>query len=300
MGVTPGVLLAALLVLIGLHGIVIAVIVISIVLPNPIRQLRDHGPPEAWGLTPERSLVGDGSPAWYFPNPTATHAVLVCHGRSRNKAWMLPMIARLAPDYAVFAFDFPSHGDQRYGTTTMGIREAETVRHALDWLRRRGHDRVFVFGVSMGGAAAILSLGDHPSPAVEGLATDGTFDEFGHVLDNVARRLPLPSYLRRVARSMAAAIVGVDPDDVRPVLAAPDLTMPALFLHGDRDPLVPSDSARALAVATPNGTAHLYPGEHDQPDNPALQDALTRFFAELADRPTRDDARATGPVAEGG
>ncbi len=265
----------------GLYLFAVLVSLLSIVIPNPVRQLQHHGPPEKWGLSPERVVVGDGSAAWFFPRPGRT-AVLICHGRSRSKAWMLPLISRLAPERAVLAIDFPSHGENRYGTTTVGPRESETVSAALDWLDRAGHEAVLVYGVSMGGAAAIIALGERPHGGVVGLVTDGAFDELSRVFDNIARRLPIPPHFRRLVFALARWTVGSDPERVRPILVAPELSMPALFIHGERDPLVPPDAALNLANATGNnGRYMLYDGYHDESDNPAMHALVCDFFDEV-------------------
>lgn len=283
-GLDLGALLLIVAGLVGAHIVVILAIVGSIILPNPIRQLQRNGPPARWQLTPQPVTLGDGAAAWLFDNPTATHTVLVCHGRSRSKDWMLPLIARLVPTYSVLAIDFPSHGENRYGTTTVGLREAGTVGHALDWLQREGRERVLVYGVSMGGAAALLAVGNDETPgrqAVEAVVTDGTFDALTSVIQNIARRLPLPRYFHGAAFAIARAIIGVDPNAVRPVDLVEHITVPTLFLHGDRDPLVPTECADILAAAAPRGRALPYPGTHDRPDNADMQREVLRFFGDL-------------------
>jgi pimeloyl-ACP methyl ester carboxylesterase len=45
-------------------------------LPNPICQLQDHEPPQRWGLSPERTIVGASSPASYFDHADAQTAIL--------------------------------------------------------------------------------------------------------------------------------------------------------------------------------------------------------------------------------
>lgn len=278
MGLDLGLVLLILAAIGVAHVSTIGAIVGSMILPNPVRQLQSRRSPADWQMEPEGAVIGDGSAAWYFAHPHATHAVLVCHGRSRSKAWMLPLVRALHPQYAVLAIDFPSHGENRYGTTTIGMREAKSVAHGLDWLRRRGHERILVYGVSMGGAAALLSLGENTPPQVEAIVTDGTFDALPSVFDNVRRYLPLPRYLHTSALAIARRIVGIDLTRVQPIVAASSLTIRAHFLHGDRDPLVPTRCAQSLAEATDNGTAEVYPGRHDEPHNPAMQAAVLRFF----------------------
>ncbi len=264
------------------HALIVGAILVSIVLPNPIAQLRDKGPPEAWGLNPERTIVGDGSPAWYVNRPGTDCAVLVCHGKSRSKKWMLPLIAEIAQQFPVLAIDFPSHGEHRYGTTSVGLREADTVGFAIDWLVRRGHERVLVYGVSMGGASSIISIGRDEPSAVIGLVTDGTFDELPNVIRNITNKLPIPRYLQRSAFAIARRIVGSEPSDVRPILFAPNLKIPCLFLHGEHDRLVPPECAEALAMVTDHGERRLYNGGHDEPYNKEMQRHVMTFLQQTA------------------
>ena len=112
--------------------------------------------------------------------------------------------------------------------------------------------------------------------------TDGAFDELSRVFDNIARRLPIPPHFRRLVFALARWTVGSDPERVRPILVAPELSMPALFIHGERDPLVPPDAALNLANATGNnGRYMLYDGYHDESDNPAMHALVCDFFDEV-------------------
>lgn len=293
-GVDPSVLLLTLLALGVGHGAAIGLLVGSLVLPNPARMLRRGPPPERFGLNPDPVVLGDGTRAWYFANPGATHAVLVCHGRSRSKRWMLPLVAALGERYAVLAVDFPGHGENGYGPTTLGPREAGTVRSALSWLASCGHEAVLVYGVSMGGAASVLALGGAPAENARALVTDGAFDRVSSVVDHVARRLPLPRYVRRLGIAGARRAVGVQRGSPDPVDVAPRITVPCLFVHGDRDPLVPPSCAERLAAATPGSRHALYPGRHDEPDNAAMQGLVLDFFEGVSSGAPHD--RGAGAV----
>lgn len=266
-------------VLAALYLAVVIGIVVSIILPNPTKQLADPGPPDRWGLEARSVRIGEEITAWHFPRPDATNAVLVCHGRSRSKRWMLPLIARLAERYEVVAIDFHGHGERGRGTTTIGAREADDVVQAVAWLRERGWSRPFVYGVSMGGAAAIIGLA-RIAP-VGALVTDGTFDALETVLDNVTGRLPIPGFMRRGGYAAVRCVVRVDPRRIRPVDEVAKIGVPALFLHGDADPLVPPACAGRLAEASRGGTAALYRGAHDEPGNREMQDRVVAFLASV-------------------
>lgn len=278
-------LILALLGLLVAHLLVIGGFVIAAAIPNPLRRFWNHGRPEHFGLRAEDVVLPDGSPGWFFPHPQSDRVVLVCHGRSRDKSWMLPLISALSPRYNVLAFDFPSHGDNRFGRTTIGLAEAETVEAALDWLEETGFDHIVVYGVSMGGAASIIALGQHPRPSVRGLVTDGTFDRLRRIFDAMTDRIPLPAYVFAMARAVTALVTGVHADRVQPMLYVQDITCPTLFLHGDRDPLAPPVSAANLEeMAGGPSESRLYPGTHDRPDNGAMQQAVLDFLTSLDDR----------------
>lgn len=270
--------------LVALHVLVVVIGAIAIMWPNPFQLLRSSRHPEQFGLKAQRMRLRDGSAAWFIPHPDARPVVVVCHGRSRDKGWMLPLVERLAVDAHVLVFDFPAHGDNPWARTSLGLREADTVDAALDWCIASGFDDLIVVGTSMGGAAAIRALGQQPRPQVRGLVTDGTFDALTTVFDNVAGYVAAPRYLVNLVQTVGGRAAGFDVTEVRPIDQAPGLAMPAVFLHGDRDPLVPTACCERLAAAAPMGTCHVYPGGHDQPSNPAMQAALLAAIASFERR----------------
>ena len=295
---TPAVaaLVVAALILVPL--IVIGAFVGSIAFPNPMFRFWRRHKPARWGLVARSAHLPNGAPLWYFaaPGPADPQrlTVAVFHGRSRHRGWMLPLIARLARRWDVIAIDFPSHGDGRFGPTTIGAREADSVDQTLTWARAAGATRLAVYGVSMGGAASIIALGRSDANAdVEALVTDGAFDTFWSVVEHMKRWFPgFPRPLLELTASLVARITGVDPRTVRPVDVASALPGRVVFLHGDRDWLVPRAAATRLAEASRGrGVARYYHGRHDQPANPAMQDAVEAVFAEVEADPERAASR---------
>lgn len=260
----------------------VAAVVIAFVVPNPLKAIDAWLYPRLDALPAPRELVlGDRVAAWVFEPPGARDSVLVCHGRSRSKRWMLPLVRVLLPDYRVLVFDFPGHGSSPGMVCTLGLREADTVDLALDWLERTP-GRIHVYGVSMGGVAAIYALARRPRQRVASLVTDGSFDTLERVFLHVRRFVPVPDLLLRVAFALIRRYAGFDPLAVRPVELAHRVQARWLVLHGDRDPLVPPEAAPALATACPGATAVQYAGRHDQPTNPEMQRLALGFFAGAA------------------
>lgn len=269
------------------HAALLLSIAAALVLPNPMRAWRRHPGPEAFGLQAEPLRLASGEPGWWVAHPTSRRVVVVCHGRSRSSRWMLPAVARLARSVNVLAFDFKGHGGNRWARTTLGDREADAVHAAIDVAEGRGFDDIVVYGTSMGGAAAILALGRRQRASVRGLVTDGTFDRLQRVIDGIAVRLPLPRFVARQGMGMVPRVGGFVPTAVAPVEVVGRIGVPCLFLHGDHDPLVPTEASQFLQAASGGfGRAQIYPGRHDEPDNPAMQDALEAFVVGLPSVPS--------------
>jgi pimeloyl-ACP methyl ester carboxylesterase len=276
----PVLWLAGLASVVLLHGIAVGVFAVAMATPNPFKRIVRRRDPSNFGLQPDPVRLAGGEPGWWFRHPTSRRLVIVLHGRSRSRAWMLPAIAALVPHVHVLAFDFPGHGEMRWRPTTLGLREARSVHAAIDWAEEQGFDDVVLYGTSMGGAAAIFALAERARGSVRGLVTDGTFDRLERVVDGVARRLRAPRYLQAVSMGLLRHAARFDVRRVNPVEAVGRVPVPALFLHGRQDPLVPCDAADHLAAAAACGRALLYPGRHDEPDNSAMLGPLVAFVVE--------------------
>jgi pimeloyl-ACP methyl ester carboxylesterase len=254
----------------------------ALTFPNPSTSRVTYGTPEQFGLVATNVTV-KGTPAWWFPNADADMAVLVCHGRSRNRSWMLPLIARLSPNYSVLAIEFPHHGLDDWGRSSVGFREAADVHHALDFLSVRGQDRVAIYGVSMGGAAAIFALSGKHHDSVLGIVTDGTYAHLGEVAAYGAERYKLPKVLVGPTLTVAGWMNNMRYNEVRPEIAARHLEVPLLAIHGDKDPLIPSSSATRIASSMGElGQSFVYPGGHDDPSDPLVGELVETFFRQLA------------------
>lgn len=265
---------------VGVHVLGIGLGTCSIAFPTPIKNSRTYAePPDG---VEDIVLPGMDSPAWFFAHPTSQRVVLLCHGRSRNKSYMLEHVARLHPHWNVLVFNFRNHGDNGTGTTTIGLHEADDVGTALDVLEARGFSDIVVYGTSMGGAAAILHLASTQRESVRGLLTDGTFAELREVLYYNSQRLYVPDYMTAVSMALAGIVADYDINDVVPANAIPNITVPYLALHGDEDPIVPVHSAKRLADAAGGSASHqIYPGVHDEQQNPARDELVHAFIQGL-------------------
>jgi len=102
--------------------------------------------------------------AWLLPRAGAPALVLL-HGYPAEKADLLPIAAALAPRFTVLLLDQRYFGQSGGRATTLGFRERRDLRRAIDFLAARGFTEVGVFGLSLGGAVALLAAAEDPRPS---------------------------------------------------------------------------------------------------------------------------------------
>jgi fermentation-respiration switch protein FrsA (DUF1100 family) len=163
---------------------------------------------------------------------------------------MLPRARLLAgAGYGVLLVDLQAHGESQGERVTAGWRERHGVAAALEWLQERdpGRPRV-VLGVSMGGAAAVLSRAD-----ADAFVLESVYPDLG---DAIERRVglflgPLAPPASRLLTGYLALRLDIDPLDVSPEAAIARIRAPVLMLAGDRDRRTPPEHTRRLFDAAP-------------------------------------------------
>lgn len=130
---------------------------------------------------------------WFIPAVRETStAVVVMHGFTGNR---LPELAGFVPwlheRHHVLQFDFRGHGESGPGTVTLGSHERRDVAAAVAFLHGRGIERIALFGISMGAAAAILAGPELPVAAV---VADAAYARASHPIAGRLREQgwPLP------------------------------------------------------------------------------------------------------------
>lgn len=189
------------------------------------------------------------------PEPPPT--VVFLHGNAGNVANHLGGAAWLpGQGFQVFLFDYRGFG------LSDGEPDVESVHHdAVAAIRTTAarddvdRDRLVVIGQSIGGAialGAVASLdGDVP---VRALVVDSAPSDFR----GIAREKLASFWLTWLFQYPLAWTVPAEP---RPLDAAAALSgRPLLFVHGDRDSIVPARHSFELAAANPGAELLLVPG----------------------------------------
>jgi pimeloyl-ACP methyl ester carboxylesterase len=256
------------------------------------------GTPADYGLRAEevRIRAADGArlAGWLLPRPGAP-AVILLHGYPANKADLLPVAGALAPEFTVLLLDLRGLGDSQGRVTTLGLRERDDLRRAVEFLQGRSTGPIGVFGLSLGGAVAILAAAQEPRiRAVAAYAPFADLAALGH--DLYGWLGPLKYVLVELMRAWGRLFLGGDLTRPAPAEAARALGIPVLLIHSPGDEQIPfahaerlrdamAGNPRAELWALPRGRHGELPGD--------FYARLGRFFrAHLAAEPaSRGPAR---------
>jgi len=176
---------------------------------------------------------------WHFPvkDPLASRGIILFfHGNAGNISHRLENIRLLIDEgIPVFIVDYRGYGLSEGIITEEGMyRDAES---AMDWLvAERGipAQRVVVFGRSLGGVAAVHVASVRQ---VAGAILESTFSSLSEASRIFFPILPADLLLGRHMDSTAK--IG-------------HIRAPLLFIHGDRDELIPLSLGRKLYDAAPD------------------------------------------------
>ena len=191
----------------------------------------------------------DGTPlsGWRFDQPadeTSHDYAVVLHGYTGQPS-----------DMAKYAYHFYQRGMNVLTPAARAHEKSGGAYIGMGWPERRDivgwikdivdadpQARIMVFGVSMGGATAMMVSGEADLPnnvvcIIEDCGYSSVWDEFAMQLDNV---FGLPSFpLMDVANIVANIRAGYDFHQASAVEQLKHAKVPMLFIHGDADTFVP-------------------------------------------------------------
>ncbi|MGA3293982.1 MAG: alpha/beta hydrolase [Candidatus Acidiferrales bacterium] len=113
----------------------------------------------------------------FFPGLRGAPTVVVCHGYMAQRGDVLTLVTALQEhQFNVFLFDFTGHGTSP-GVTTLGYRETDELRSAVQSLAARDDvdaQRFGLWGADMGGYAVLeVAASD---PRIAAFAVDDAYD----------------------------------------------------------------------------------------------------------------------------
>ncbi len=203
---------------------------------------------------------------WWFEIARADRAVVIVHGRGRNRVnsdFMEAAIARLllVHGYSVLLFDLRGHGESGGTRYTLGIEEPRDILAAIDLAASKAdieRARVAIIGESLGGGSLLMTL--KADPSIGPIVTDSAFADANTVVSESATKYTnLPPWFTPGIVLMARLFLDLDISQVTPskvVAAHPERAF--LFIQCTDDTTVPLHHGLDLKAASRNPRTELW------------------------------------------
>ncbi|MGK4072282.1 alpha/beta hydrolase [Lactobacillus crispatus] len=184
----------------------------------------------------------------YIPKKNSDKTVVLLHGFTNNKDTMGPYAAMFHQmGYNVLMPDARAHGQSQGKYIGYGWPEKYDVRK---WVRKLiaeegKKQKIVIFGVSMGGATTMMASGIKMPSQVKAYIEDCGYtsvrDEFLHEAKDIYH-LPGPvgPFFVNGLSVIAKANLGFYLGDASAVNSVEKNNKPMLFIHGGKDPFVPT------------------------------------------------------------
>jgi pimeloyl-ACP methyl ester carboxylesterase len=190
---------------------------------------------------------------WFIPGTNGATVILV-HGRSGNRHWMLPHANYLHKSgFSVLLYDSRSFGESEGDVVTQGAKEPWDIEGAVEYLKTRTDidpERIGVQGNSLGAASAILAAAEMPE--IKGVVAQIPFNSFNDVLCHVFPQIVgLPCFpFAPITKFICECRLWVDYDYVDPSKVIGTISPRPVFLIDElADRLFPPDSVEVLCEA---------------------------------------------------
>ena len=232
-------------------------------------------PPPALDLPVERAMLrtddGVRLVAWVIRTAPADPWLLICHGNGGNISDVgrpFHYAGLRAAGLNLLAFDYRGYGESDGTPSEPGLyRDAEAAYRFLRDSLGVPAGRIVLFGHSLGSAVAVELAGRVPAA---GLILDGALTS---VTERAQEMYPfVPVRWLAVSRYASREKIG-------------RLTLPKLFLHAERDEVIPIEHGRRLFAAAPHPKRFvpLAGGHADafEADSAVYFGEIRRFVAEL-------------------
>jgi dipeptidyl aminopeptidase/acylaminoacyl peptidase len=177
--------------------------------------------------------------------------VVISHGYGGNQDEMLPVVDALhRAGFSVFTYDLRGSGRSQ-GEITFGTLEQRDLRSVVDFVAQLPEvdpERIGALGFSMGAATTVLTAAE--DPRIKAVVNDSGWADVRSWLKPKLITSPRNRF-GTLSLALVEARTETDLDTLKPEQVIADVSpRPILFVHGERDVVVPfSDAERNFAAA---------------------------------------------------
>lgn len=184
-------------------------------------------------------------------HPESKYCAVICHAYRAHSASMSGF-AHLFFDMgcSVLMPDARAHGNSEGNFIGMGWKDRKDLQKWIDLLSKEQPDvRIILFGVSMGAAAIMNTVGEHLPDNVVCAIEDCGFSSIRDLMRHQLSIRHLPRFLLYAADPFCRLLSGFSVFNNNTYRSLTDCKIPMLFIHGTKDSFVPHSHAECAAQA---------------------------------------------------
>lgn len=181
-------------------------------------------------------------------NDADKRALILIHGYPAEKSDLLSIAKSLHDKFSLLLLDLRYFGKSEGKYSTLGLKEQLDLKTSLDLLESKGYKNLGVFGLSLGGAVAILTASR--DSRIKAIASYGAFSDLKTLGEETYSRLwILKKPLVRLMVIWYRVLLGEWTNQISPVRAAANLNIPIFLIHSKKDEQISFTHAQALQYA---------------------------------------------------
>lgn len=227
------------------------VLAMGVQLPRPVNNrtpLDLKMPFETWTIPVEPGIALE---AWNVPRADRRGIVLLFHGYADRKSSVLPEAKAFYNEgWQPLLVDLRGSGGSTGDVTSIGFHEGRDELASVRYVREKfPNETVLLWGVSMGGAAALRAVGELKAP-VDALIVEAPFATLRSAVLNRFTSLGVPAFgLVDLLVFWGGRQQDFDGFRHNPADYAKDVRVPTLLLLGDKDDRVLMPEGQAIYEA---------------------------------------------------
>ncbi len=197
------------------------------------------------------SFDGFSLSAYNILNHDDDRYIIMVHGKGSSKSRLYPQAMQFdALGYNILLVDQRCAGDSEGEFYTYGMKESQDLQIWISYLTSKyPNAKICLYGFSMGAATVMMASGYRLSDQVKCIVEESGFSSFKEQLDYVIKKeynLKVTYPILRMLERQMKDRFGLNFEDISAKKCLEENEIPILFIHGEKDEIVPFDMAKKL------------------------------------------------------